>query len=56
MFIKTQLHVSVILRVMYFFLTGLLGQNRWHRVWQLGGTGIGQTALPLLWFICGRAF
>jgi signal recognition particle receptor subunit beta len=29
-------------------LTGLPGQNRWHRVWQLGGTGFGQTALPFL--------
>jgi hypothetical protein len=29
-------------------LTGLPGQNRWHRVWQLGGTGFGQTALLFL--------
>jgi hypothetical protein len=29
-------------------LIGLPGQNRWHRVWQLGGTEFGQTALPFL--------
>jgi hypothetical protein len=31
---------------MYCFLTGLPGKNRWHRIWQLGGTEFGQTALP----------
>jgi hypothetical protein len=29
-------------------LTGLPGQNRWHRVWQLGGTEFGHTTLPFL--------
>jgi hypothetical protein len=33
---------------MYCFLTGLSGQNWWHRVWKLGGTEFGQTTLLFL--------